>query len=184
MAKADILKPFILSFEGGFVNDPNDLGGATNKGVTLGVFRTTGYDNDGDGDCDVYDLKKITDTQWLAIFKNKYWNRWQADKIKNQAVANMLVDWLWCSGKYGITYPQQILKVKADGIVGEKTIAAINNANPEILFSLLKASRMSYLNMIAEKRPQNKKYLRGWRRRVEAMNYNSLTTNNNKRITW
>lgn len=35
MADAKILKPFILSWEGGYVNDPNDLGGHTNKGVTL-----------------------------------------------------------------------------------------------------------------------------------------------------
>lgn len=29
MANIDILSPFILSWEGGFVNDPHDRGGAT-----------------------------------------------------------------------------------------------------------------------------------------------------------
>ena len=33
MAEVKKLVPFILKWEGGFVNDPDDLGGATNKGV-------------------------------------------------------------------------------------------------------------------------------------------------------
>lgn len=37
MANINKLKPFILKWEGGFVDDPADLGGATNKGVTIGT---------------------------------------------------------------------------------------------------------------------------------------------------
>lgn len=61
MANLAVLAPFILSHEGGFVNDPLDRGGATNKGVTIATWRQVGYDKDGDGDIDVDDLKKITD---------------------------------------------------------------------------------------------------------------------------
>ena len=35
MANVNVLLPFILKWEGGFVNDPADAGGATNKGVTI-----------------------------------------------------------------------------------------------------------------------------------------------------
>ncbi len=52
MAKIDYLAPFILSFEGGFVNNPNDKGGATNKGVTIATWKKVGYDKDGDGEVD------------------------------------------------------------------------------------------------------------------------------------
>ena len=47
MANVDILLPFILKYEGGFVNDPADSGGATNKGVTIATWRSVGYDKDG-----------------------------------------------------------------------------------------------------------------------------------------
>jgi len=50
-----------------------------------------------------------------------YWERWQADRIRNQSVAELLVDWVWASGINGIKIPQQMLNLKPDGIVGEKT---------------------------------------------------------------
>ena len=49
MADVRKLAPFILKWEGGFVNDPDDLGGATNMGVTIGAYETycrkKGYPN-------------------------------------------------------------------------------------------------------------------------------------------
>ncbi len=60
MADVKILAPFILKWEGGFVDDPVDRGGATNKGVTIATWRQVGYDKDGDGDIDVDDLRLLT----------------------------------------------------------------------------------------------------------------------------
>ena len=78
---------FILSWEGGFVNDPRDSGGATNKGVTLSTFQTVfGKDKT------VKDLKNITDEQWEIIFKKYYWNRYKADQIKDEWIKYILVD--------------------------------------------------------------------------------------------
>jgi hypothetical protein len=34
-----------------------------------------------------------------------YWDKWKADKIENQSIANLLVDWVWTSGKWGIIFP-------------------------------------------------------------------------------
>lgn len=111
MANINILSPFILSWEGGFVNDP------TNRGVTIATWRQVGYDKDGDGDIDVDDLKLITAADAVdRVMKPHYWDRYQADRIKSQSVANIVVDWVWASGRHGITQVQQLLGVKADGM--------------------------------------------------------------------
>ena len=70
---ADIKKliPFILKWEGGFVNDPDDLGGATNKGVTIGTFE--GFcKTKGRPKPTVTDLKNISDEDWEEIIKSLY----------------------------------------------------------------------------------------------------------------
>ena len=127
MADAQKLVPFILSWEGGYVNDPDDVGGATNKGITIATWRLHGCDNDGDGDIDADDLRIITNEQWMEIFKCQYWDRWKADEIENQSIANIVVDWVWASGVHGIKQVQKILGVEVDGIVGRKTLAALNS---------------------------------------------------------
>ncbi|MFV0470220.1 MAG: glycosyl hydrolase 108 family protein, partial [Dysgonomonas sp.] len=60
MAKIELLVPFILKWEGGFVNDPDDSGGATNMGVTIATWKQVGYDKDGDGFIGIKDLKLLT----------------------------------------------------------------------------------------------------------------------------
>lgn len=177
MAKIDTLWPFILSWEGGFANVAGDLGGATKYGVTISTWKAQGYDKDGDGDIDVDDLKKITPDDAKMICRRNFWNRWKADEINDQSLANMLVDWVWASGKYGITIPQQMLGVKADGIVGPKTIAALNRQNPKEFFNKLFQRRKKYLNDICVSRPANSKFLKGWLRRLDGIQYGSLTCN-------
>ena len=172
MAKVDKLLPFILKWEGGFVNDPADAGGATNKGVTIATWKQVGYDKDGDGDIDVADLKLLTDKDVRdVVLKPHYWDRWKADQINNQSVANILVDWVWASGAYGIKIPQRVLGVKVDGIVGPKTISAVNAMNPRELFKLILKEREDYIERICVTRPLNRKFRKGWLNRLYDIKY-------------
>ena len=91
MANVSKLVPFILKWEGGFVNDPDDLGGATNKGITLSAYETYCY-RKGYPKPTVECLKNISDATWMDILKTLYWDKWKADQIVNQSVANILVD--------------------------------------------------------------------------------------------
>ena len=167
----------------GIVNDPADRGGATLVGVTIGTYREyrKKYGN-ADGlqlklqvpcqdstTVDVADLRNLDYSQWLEILKRMFWDPWHADEINSQAVAEMLVDWVWTSGKYGITLPQKLLGVKPDGIVGPKTLAAVNAREPLSLFADLKKARIDYIESICLKRPSNLKFRSGWLHRINSI---------------
>ena len=172
MADVRKLAPFILKWEGGFVNDPDDLGGATNMGVTIGAWKSCGYDKDGDGDIDVDDLHLLTHEDVVnRVLKPHYWDRWKADEIKSQSVANILVDWVWASGTHGIKIPQRLLGVTVDGIVGPKTIAAVNAKNPRELFDMIKIARFDFIEDICHQRPTNNKFKRGWMNRINDIKF-------------
>lgn len=178
MADIKILAPFILSYEGGFVNDPADRGGATNMGVTIGTWRSVGYDKDGDGDIDVDDLRKLTrDDVIERVMRPHYWNRWKADLIRSQSLANILVDWVWASGVNGIKIPQRLLGVKDDGIVGPKTLEALNARDPQRLFSQIRASREEFIRGIVARNPSQKRFEAGWLRRLGGIRFGSLVLN-------
>ena len=172
MADVKKLAPFILKWEGGFVNDPDDLGGATNMGVTIGAWKSCGYDKDGDGDIDVDDLHLLTREDVVnRVLKPYYWDRWKADSIQDQSVANILVDWIWASGVHGIKIPQDLLGVIPDGIVGPKTLVAVNSRNPRELFDQIKIARFDFIEDICRKRPANNKFKRGWMNRINDISY-------------
>ena len=163
MADVKKLAPWIFKWEGGSVNDPVRFGeGLRIWGVTIGTWKSCGYDKDGDGDIDVDDLHLLTREDVVKrVLKPHYWDRWKADDIKSQSVANILVDWVWASGAHGIKIPQRLLGVTVDGIVGPKTLAAVNARNPRELFDMIKIARFDFIEDICRSRPANNKFKTG-----------------------
>jgi len=183
MAKLEILSPFIFSFEGGFSNHPNDSGGPTNKGITLKTWLNFGRDINQDGSIDVEDLKLISEADASAILR-KYWDKCMGDRIQSQAVANLLVSWYWGSGGIAIKKLQELLGVVVDGIMGPKTLRALNRADPVSLFYDYKLMKQIYLKEICMRNPKNKVFLRGWLRRLGCIQYSKLVCNDGSVIVF
>ena len=166
MADAKLMIPFIKKWEGGFANDPDDKGGCTMMGVTIATYMKY-YGKDKT----CADLKNITDDEWLTIFKDGYWKPWKADEIKNQSIAQLCVDMGWGSGpKTAIKKVQACLGLKADGIVGPKTLAALNQTPASGVFRKLWVMRYNWFHEIA-KVGNNKKFLRGWLNRLNDIKF-------------
>ena len=170
MADIKKLSPIILKWEGGFSNDPKDHGGETNMGVTIATWKAQGYDIDKDGDVDVQDLKLMKVSDFEIILK-KYWDKWKADQIKNQSVANILVDWVWGSGKWGIVIPQRILGVHDDGVVGQQTLSALSSVNQRGFFNAIYFERSKFLHNIVKRDPSQERFIKGWMNRLNSLTY-------------
>lgn len=155
----------------GWSDDPDDPGGETMIDVTMGAYksycRKKGYPVPT-----ALSLRNIPFNQWQDILKTMYWDKMCADQIRSQGLANLLVDWLWASGTGRIKNIQKILGVVADGIVGPKTIAAINGANQELLFNKIYNARVAFYKGCSGWW----KYGKGWMRRLDAINQDGTFT--------
>ena len=166
MADKNKLIPIIKKWEGGYSDNPNDRGGATNSGVTLAVYQSVYGKNKTKND-----LKKMTSDQWDYIFTKLYWNKWQADEIKNQSIANILVDWVWMSGTGTIKKIQSLFGLTADGIVGNKTLSYINSNNQEEIFKKIWNRRKSFYESLVKNNPSQKVFLNGWMNRLNTYKF-------------
>jgi lysozyme family protein len=167
MAKIENIIPFILKWEGGYVHHKKDKGGATNKGVTYKTWEAYCKKKKKGKDASLTTLRKMTNAEWMEIFKTGYWDAWKADSIVSQRVANICVDWSWMSGIKVIKKVQKMLGLTADGIVGPKTLACINGHSEDALFGQIKELRKKYYENVVKKDPSQQIFLKGWLNRLE-----------------
>lgn len=167
MADYKKLIPHIKKWEGGWSNRKNDLGGATMMGVTIETYkaycRRKGYPVPTETR-----LRSITETEWLDIYKTMFWDKCQADHIKSQNVANMLVDWYWNSGGWAIKKSQLALGLKGDGIVGPITLSALNAPDSKATWRKIREAREEHYRRLARNVRGQETNLRGWLNRLNS----------------
>lgn len=158
--------PLLLKCEGGYVNNPNDKGGCTNKGITLKTFNKY-YGVPYHRELCCGDLRQIKDEQVEHIYKDGYWDKCKANYINSQRIANLLVDMAVNSGvKRAVRLMQEIVGVTQDGIVGNITLNAINNSREDLLYNLFRQRRIDYYYDLVDKDPKQAVFLKGWLNRI------------------
>jgi lysozyme family protein len=112
------------------------------------------------------DVKNLTKQEAEAIYKKNYWDKLKGDQINSQSIAEILFDYGVLSGiGKASKVIQELVGVSADGVIGPKTIEAINNQDPKNLFDRIKMNRRSYFDQIVKNNPSQKRFLLGWNNR-------------------
>jgi lysozyme family protein len=171
----------IVAREGGFVNDPDDPGGATKFGVTIHTMRRLGLDLTGDGAVDAADVRRLSRAQAVDIFVRHYFNAPRIAELPaplQPSVFDMYVN----AGSNAVKILQSLLRemgeeIGVDGAIGPQTIRAAQaawQAAPDHLVDAYGIARRNYYFRLADRRPASRKYARsraggkgGWIRRAE-----------------
>ncbi|OWY11683.1 peptidoglycan-binding protein [Thioclava sp. F34-6] len=171
----------IVAREGGYVDDPDDPGGATKHGVTLGTLRRLGRDLTGDGRVDEMDVRALDPAQAAEIFIEHYYKGPRIDRLPPSVQASVF-DMYVNAGGNAVVILQRLLgdmgqRVVVDGIIGPQTIAAAELADaaaPGYFADAYGIARRNYYYRLADARPASRKYATtragakgGWIRRAE-----------------
>lgn len=154
---------YIFEVEGGFTDDENDRGGKTTWGITEEEAREFGYTGD---------MRNLTKDFAKNIYLKKYYLGNKLDKILNDKVALSIFDWAVNSGRRGIKKAQIVANkfgtnLIIDGIIGNKTLEAINSINPEEFLKEYHEMQRTFYKNLAAKDSTQEDFLKGWLNRVE-----------------
>jgi lysozyme family protein len=134
----------VLRHEGGYADHPDDPGGATNLGITIGtlaVWRGTSVTR--------ADVKALTREEASAIYRARYWASVRGDALPSGldlAVFDLAVN----SGpSRAIRLLQGVLGVPVDGRIGPVTLKVAGECAPSACVSALCAARLEFLRRLA-----------------------------------
>lgn len=171
----DSILSFIHKVEGGYVNNPNDPGGATNMGITQRV-----YDEwlEGKG-LTPRDVAQISRMQVNQIYVEKYWVpgqcariSWPANILHFDACVNLGKP--EDGFKRSIKILQRTVKVRDDGIFGPVTFAAVEDSLGRTLIEDYCWHRLRYYADITRRRKSLQEFLPGWVIRVQHLRQEAL----------
>jgi len=166
----------VLRWEGGFSDDPYDPGGATMKGITIGVYAdfvgagAAGLRDDWARQELKTELRNIDDATVAEIYHRNYWQLVRGDELP-PGIDLAVFDFGVNSGPgRAIKHLQKCVGVGIDGHIGPRTIAAARAADPAQLIPALMDSRWTFMQQIRH----FWRFKNGWGRRVAGVRATAL----------
>ncbi|WP_175757593.1 glycoside hydrolase family 108 protein [Burkholderia cepacia] len=141
----------LIGNEGGYSNNPKDPGGETMWGVTARVARAAGYTGP---------MRELPRDTAKAIAKRLYWDPLHLDQF-DPRVAFQIFDANY-NGGHPVIWMQGAACAGVDGVLGPKTIAAVQATDPLRFILRWNALRLTYFTSLATWATFGK----GWTRRV------------------
>ena len=144
----------VLKHEGGYVNDPNDLGGETKYGISKRAYPDV-------------DIKDLTKDDAKAIYKRDYWDKNKVGSMPEQ-LRYLYFD--MCINM-GPRNAGKILQraannkgknIEVDGGLGPATISALTGVE----LDRVRAFRVKYYVDLINAKPEQEKFYLGWFRRA------------------
>lgn len=165
MDKVTQIATEIVTREGGYVNDPDDPGGATNHGVTIHTMKRLGLDLTKDGRITPEDVRRLTREQAVRIFIDHYYKRPRINELP-EVIRASVFDMYVNAGSHAVKILQRLLTdmrlpCAVDGVLGPQTIALASKAvdlAPDHLLDAYGIARRNYYYRLADKRPKSRKY--------------------------
>jgi len=151
--------PRVLMHEGGYVNDPQDPGGETNRGITKRVYDAYRQRMR----LPVQSVKNITSQEVAAIYRANYWDLAKCDQLP-AGVSYVVFDGNVNSGvSQSIKWLQRAVGVVPDGVIGNATLAAVQNyGDMNRLVDAICDRRLAFLKALKTW----KRFGKGWAARV------------------
>lgn len=159
--------PFVLRWEGGFVDHPNDPGGRTNKGVTQKVYdawrKRQGLP--------VRDVKRLDDTELHRIYESGYWIPPHCDRLARQLDLVHFDTAVNMGLGRAVRFLQKAAGCGVDGDFGSQTEKAVQACRPGDLIASYCATREAYYRELVRRNASLVVFLKGWLNRLNALRH-------------
>lgn len=153
MSVFDTIFERLMLHEGGYVNHPNDPGGETMYGVTKRVAQAHGYWGD---------MRKLPKSLAKEITEKSYYKAVKGDQL-DRLIAWQLTDAAYNHGnRQAVKFLQRAVGVTADGLIGQRTLAAVAEMDKNDVVFLFLAERLEFFTNLRIWQTFGK----GWARRI------------------
>lgn len=166
MALLEIALAYALINEGSeVVNNPADHGGLTRYGITQKTLST--YLGRPASDAEVTNISQQTVSD---IYRKLYWTPIRGEAFKSQKLATAVFDSAVLMGpSRAAKLLQADLKVKADGLIGVKTLSAIDAVDADKLLFTYGESVCAFLTSLCLADASQHVFFAGWHKRAHLM---------------